>query len=154
MFYAHALRDGRGHAHTYMTTFTRFTQNCVLGSLVVLCIESSCYLKKTVVDIKITRVGGVYCEEDAGFSFCLVCGSLLTKKKNFLCKTSGVGRAMYLAHIDRQAIHESFLHEILISYQFAKSFLHLKFSAIMYLTFELDVLTEIQIIVHTCKSIS
>ena len=29
----------------------------------------------TVVDIVVTRVGGVYCEGDAGFFFCLDCGS-------------------------------------------------------------------------------
>ena len=41
MFYAHALRDGRGHA--YVTTFTRFPKNCVKGTwLCMLGIESCC----------------------------------------------------------------------------------------------------------------
>ena len=31
MFSAHALRDGRGHAHINVTTFTRFAHNCNVG---------------------------------------------------------------------------------------------------------------------------
>ena len=60
---------------TGVTTITRFAQNCVMGSLVALYgyarqtvgIESSCTM--CLVDIKVTRVGGVYCEGDTGFFF-------------------------------------------------------------------------------------
>ena len=74
MCYAHVLRDGRGHTHTYVTTFTQLVQNCYAVWLHCMAmrvgIESSCTMwlfKKTVVDIKVTRVGSVYCEGDAGF---------------------------------------------------------------------------------------
>ena len=89
VFYAHALRDRRGHTHTHVTTFTRSTQNCIIGSLVdvvwlcMLGIESSCTVwlfqkKKTSKSQE-----WVVCtlKEMPDFCFCLVCGSL--KKKTW-----------------------------------------------------------------------
>ena len=34
MFHAHALREGRDHAHTNVTTITRFAKNCNMAALV------------------------------------------------------------------------------------------------------------------------
>ena len=37
MFYAHALRDGRGHAYVNTTTITLFAQNYTMGACLHLC---------------------------------------------------------------------------------------------------------------------
>ena len=73
VFYAHALYTW--WARSCMRRPLPALHKTVMCSLVALygyaCwgIESSCTMKKTVVDIKVTRLGGVYYEGDAGFFF-------------------------------------------------------------------------------------
>ena len=58
MFHAHALREGHGHAHTNVTTNTRFAKN---GITVLLCVYFQAVFRTIF--------------------FCLVCGAHLKKKK-------------------------------------------------------------------------
>ena len=80
MFYTHTLRDGSGHAHS--DDLYLITTKLRSGFIVRLCMLGIEFIKKKVVDIKVTRVDGVYCE-DARFFFCLVCGFLEKKTMAF-----------------------------------------------------------------------
>ena len=77
MFYTYALRDGRAHVRDDLYPI-RIVWLCILDSIGSSGTTWLILKKKT----QVTKVGGVYCEGDAGCFFCLVyCSLSLSPKK-------------------------------------------------------------------------